>query len=455
MHIGVLGGTGPAGRALAVRLASVGLEVTIGSRSRERAAEICAELRDALARPRPAAPGAATTPTPPPPTSSSSPRRGTPPPRRRRRWPSSSIGKVVVSMANALARVGKEFMPLIPPRGSVAAGVQAAVPGALVAAALHHVPARELGRHLDHDLDCDVLVCSDHPEATEATAELIDKIPGLRALDAGRLSSASADRGVDRGPAAAQLPLQDPRRRSASPHRLAMTWSDAAVRHGPQAVVAFEPGPVVTMYTCGITPYDAAHLGHAATYLTYDVLQRRLRDLGHETQCVRNVTDVDDDILAQGPRARRQLPRPGRRGDGPLRRRHEGARPAPGVQRAAGHLGHPRHPRLHRHGARVRPRLPGRRRRVLRRVVVRPLRPGEPPRPGRDAAAGGRAAAAAPTTPTSATRSTSCCGSRRRPTSRRGTRCGARAGPAGTSSARRWPCASSAPPSTCTAAAPT
>jgi L-cysteine:1D-myo-inositol 2-amino-2-deoxy-alpha-D-glucopyranoside ligase len=51
------------------------------------------------------------------------------------------------------------------------------------------------------------------------------------------------------------------------------------------------------MYTCGITPYDSAHLGHAATYLSYDVLQRRLRDLGHETQCVRNVTDVDDDIL--------------------------------------------------------------------------------------------------------------------------------------------------------------
>ncbi len=64
-----------------------------------------------------------------------------------------------------------------------------------------------------------------------------------------------------------------------------------------QAIVPFEPGPVVTMYTCGITPYDATHLGHAATYVGYDVLQRRLRDLGHETRCVRNVTDVDDDIL--------------------------------------------------------------------------------------------------------------------------------------------------------------
>jgi L-cysteine:1D-myo-inositol 2-amino-2-deoxy-alpha-D-glucopyranoside ligase len=62
-------------------------------------------------------------------------------------------------------------------------------------------------------------------------------------------------------------------------------------------VVPFTPGLVVTMYTCGITPYDATHIGHAATYLTYDVLQRRLRDRGHETRCVRNVTDVDDDIL--------------------------------------------------------------------------------------------------------------------------------------------------------------
>jgi L-cysteine:1D-myo-inositol 2-amino-2-deoxy-alpha-D-glucopyranoside ligase len=64
-----------------------------------------------------------------------------------------------------------------------------------------------------------------------------------------------------------------------------------------EAIVPFEPDQIVTMYTCGITPYDATHLGHAAVYLTYDVLQRRLRDRGHETRCVRNITDVDDDIL--------------------------------------------------------------------------------------------------------------------------------------------------------------
>jgi L-cysteine:1D-myo-inositol 2-amino-2-deoxy-alpha-D-glucopyranoside ligase len=64
-----------------------------------------------------------------------------------------------------------------------------------------------------------------------------------------------------------------------------------------RAVVPFEPGPTVTMYTCGITPYDAAHIGHAATYVLYDVLQRRLRDLGHRTECVRNVTDIDDPLF--------------------------------------------------------------------------------------------------------------------------------------------------------------
>lgn len=64
-----------------------------------------------------------------------------------------------------------------------------------------------------------------------------------------------------------------------------------------RAVLRFEPGRLVRLYTCGITPYDSAHLGHAATYIAYDVLQRRLRDLGHDTRCVRNVTDVDDDIL--------------------------------------------------------------------------------------------------------------------------------------------------------------
>ncbi len=66
-----------------------------------------------------------------------------------------------------------------------------------------------------------------------------------------------------------------------------------------QAIVAFEPNDHVLMYTCGITPYDATHLGHAATFIAYDVLQRRLIDRGHTVQCVRNVTDVDDPLFAK------------------------------------------------------------------------------------------------------------------------------------------------------------
>ena len=68
-----------------------------------------------------------------------------------------------------------------------------------------------------------------------------------------------------------------------------------------QEITTFDPaagpGGTVTLYTCGVTPYDAAHLGHAATYIAYDVAQRRMRDLGYKTRLVRNVTDVDDDIL--------------------------------------------------------------------------------------------------------------------------------------------------------------
>ena len=66
-----------------------------------------------------------------------------------------------------------------------------------------------------------------------------------------------------------------------------------------RSVVPFEPDPIVKIYTCGVTPYDTTHIGHAACFITYDVLQRRLRDMGHETRCVRNITDVDDSILAK------------------------------------------------------------------------------------------------------------------------------------------------------------
>ena len=59
----------------------------------------------------------------------------------------------------------------------------------------------------------------------------------------------------------------------------------------------FRAGHTVRLYVCGITPYDSAHLGHAFTYVAFDVLTRYLEHLGHRVLSVRNVTDVDDDIL--------------------------------------------------------------------------------------------------------------------------------------------------------------
>lgn len=56
------------------------------------------------------------------------------------------------------------------------------------------------------------------------------------------------------------------------------------------------------MYVCGITPYDATHMGHAATYVTFDTVNRVLRDLGHEVHYVQNVTDVDDPLFERAER---------------------------------------------------------------------------------------------------------------------------------------------------------
>ena len=56
------------------------------------------------------------------------------------------------------------------------------------------------------------------------------------------------------------------------------------------------------MYVCGITPYDATHLGHAATYVTFDIIGRALRDNGIHVRYVENVTDVDEPLLERAER---------------------------------------------------------------------------------------------------------------------------------------------------------
>ncbi|MEV4124238.1 cysteine--1-D-myo-inosityl 2-amino-2-deoxy-alpha-D-glucopyranoside ligase [Nocardia sp. NPDC049707] len=93
------------------------------------------------------------------------------------------------------------------------------------------------------------------------------------------------------------------------------SWSDTALPTIPGAgpplrlydtadrqVRPVTPGPTATMYVCGITPYDATHLGHAATYLTFDLVNRLWRDAGHEVHYVQNVTDVDDPLFERADR---------------------------------------------------------------------------------------------------------------------------------------------------------
>lgn len=190
MRIGILGGTGPAGTALGLRLASVGYDVVIGSRSIERAHEVVAaevsEFPELESRLIPGDNAAA--------AQCAIVVIATP-------WDSAAAtvqeneaalhGKVVISMANALVRVAGEFQPLLPPRGSVAAHVQAAVPGCRVVAAFHHLPAKELG-HLGSPIDSDVLICSDDDAALREVSNIVARIPGCRPLDAGQLSNATA-----------------------------------------------------------------------------------------------------------------------------------------------------------------------------------------------------------------------------------------------------------------------
>ena len=62
------------------------------------------------------------------------------------------------------------------------------------------------------------------------------------------------------------------------------------------------PGDTATMYVCGITPYDATHLGHAATYLAFDLVYRVWLDSGHRVHYVQNITDVDDPLFERADR---------------------------------------------------------------------------------------------------------------------------------------------------------
>lgn len=185
MQIGIFGATGPAGRGLAARLASVGHDVVVGSRDPAKATAIVEELRtrwgDRVATLRAAdnaeaAAGdivviatkwdaAAST---------------------AERHADALAGRIVVSMANGLQKVGNEFRAVLPEEGSIALAIQAAAPAARVTAAFHHVPAAVFA-DLDSTMEDDVTVVGDDDDARRAVIGLIGSIPGVRAFDGGSL----------------------------------------------------------------------------------------------------------------------------------------------------------------------------------------------------------------------------------------------------------------------------
>jgi hypothetical protein len=185
--VGILGGTGPAGQGVGIRLASAGFHVVLGSRDAERAAAVAASLS-----PR----GVGTV------TGASNEGAAhcdlvvvaTP-------WDSAVAtvsalkellsGKIIVSMVNALVREGRELVPLYPPRGSMAAQIAHALPHATVVGAFHHLPASEMVT-LDSGLDADVIIFGDDAVARESVATMVEAMPGLRAVIAGTMSLASA-----------------------------------------------------------------------------------------------------------------------------------------------------------------------------------------------------------------------------------------------------------------------
>jgi NADPH-dependent F420 reductase len=189
MEIGVLGATGPAGRGLAARLGDAGFDVIAGSRDEAKSAAVVDELRErwgsrvATLRAGTNAAAAAARDVVVVATT----------------WDAAIdttnahadllAGKVVVSMANGLRRVGREFQPVLPAEGSVAGAMQARVPDAHVVAAFQHIPADALAK-LDTAIESDVIVCGDDDDARRTVMGLVTAIPNLRAFDGGSLANA-------------------------------------------------------------------------------------------------------------------------------------------------------------------------------------------------------------------------------------------------------------------------
>src|SRR6478672_4687957 len=188
MRIGILGATGPAGRGLGARLASVGHEVLFGSRAVEKARASVDELErewgdrvagrliacdNAWACDAPVVILAVHADSAIPTIQEHADRLA---------------GKIVVSMANNLVKHGNEFNAVLPPHGSVAAEIQALLWRSRVCTAFHLVPAAEFGE-IDHEMSSDVIVLGED-DAKKTVMDITASIPDLRPLDGGSIRNA-------------------------------------------------------------------------------------------------------------------------------------------------------------------------------------------------------------------------------------------------------------------------
>jgi NADPH-dependent F420 reductase len=183
----MIGGTGPAGKGLAVRLAALGHDVTVGSRDRARGEAVAAELGERWGsrvaslqggdNADAAACEVAVLATVADAAVDTAVAHGT-----------ALGGKVVVVVANGMEKGRRELRPVLPPEGSISCAVQRRLPEARVVTAFQHIPASDL-EDLDHELGCDVLVAADDDTARVTLMDLVDSLPGLRAFDAGSLAN--------------------------------------------------------------------------------------------------------------------------------------------------------------------------------------------------------------------------------------------------------------------------
>ncbi|NNN22729.1 MAG: NADPH-dependent F420 reductase [Acidimicrobiales bacterium] len=188
--IGIIGGTGPAGLGMALRLGVSGHEVVVGSRDEKRGADCVKNLKEGNLDQNIAISGSDNAEA----SKCETVIVATP-------WDATIEtlkplkanleGKKVVSMVNALMKTLGELEPLIPGRGSMALEIQRVLPKSLVIGAFHHLPAANLN-DLAHELSEDVAVFGDNKEAVLDTANIVNSISGLRAIYVGSLSQGLA-----------------------------------------------------------------------------------------------------------------------------------------------------------------------------------------------------------------------------------------------------------------------